>query len=99
MTQKTTAVVIEGEMTIVNAGLTREQLLEALNSGRTVEVDLSRVNELDSAGLQLMIAARREATAREVPLHFVGHSGAVLDVLHLCNLSDQFDAVAVTAAQ
>ncbi|WP_374404252.1 lipid asymmetry maintenance protein MlaB [Niveibacterium sp.] len=98
MAQKTTTVVIEGEMTIANVGLTREQLLEALGSGCSVEVDLSRVNEFDSAGLQLMIAARREATLREVPLHFFGHSSAVRNVLQLCALSDQFDAAAVTAA-
>jgi hypothetical protein len=39
--------------------------------------------------MQLMVAAKREAAARNKPLRFAGHSPAVVDILELCNLSGQ----------
>lgn len=81
---------IEGELTIFAARALRETLLNALQDGDEVEIDLSGVNEMDSAGLQLMIAAKREAMAQNKSLRFIGHSPAVLDTLDLCELSAYF---------
>lgn len=81
---------IEGELTIFTAQAVRERLLAALAAGGEVEVDLSRVSEMDSAGVQLLVAAKREAAARRQPLHFTGHSPAVVDTLDLCDLSGHF---------
>lgn len=78
---------IKGELTIFTAAELRRQLLEALATGRELEVDLAAVSEIDSAGLQLMVAAKREAAARQQLLHFTGHSPAVFEALELCKLS------------
>lgn len=80
---------IKGELSIFTAADVRRQLLEALEHGTDVEVDLSDVTEMDSAGMQLMVAAKREAALRERQLRFTGHSPAVFDVLELCDLSGQ----------
>ncbi|MDO9596360.1 MAG: STAS domain-containing protein [Azoarcus sp.] len=80
---------ISGELTIFTAAELRQQLLEALGAGLDVEVDLSRVGEIDSAGLQLMLAAKQEAAGRKRALHFTGHSAAVCDALELCKLFGQ----------
>ena len=86
-----TRVEIRGEFNIFTATVLRQQLLDALEQPgeAEVEVDLSGVNEIDSAGIQLMIAAKREAAARERCLRFVGHSREVFDVLELCDVTGQ----------
>ena len=48
---------IDGEMTVACAANLRDEILAALSSrdGAEIEVDLSGVSEIDSAGLQLML--------------------------------------------
>jgi len=78
---------IRGELSIFTAAALRQQLLDALDGETDVEVDLSAVSEMDSAGMQLMVAAKREAGTRNKSLRFTGHSPAVFDILELCDLS------------
>jgi anti-anti-sigma factor len=78
---------IRGELSIFTAAVLRQQLLDALDGETDVEVDLSAVSEMDSAGMQLMVAAKREAGTRNKSLRFTGHSPAVFDILELCDLS------------
>lgn len=83
----TTRIDIKGELSIFTAATLRQQLLDAFDTGLELEVDLSAVSEMDSAGMQLMVAAKREASVRNQPLRFTGHSPAVVDILELCDLS------------
>lgn len=85
-----TRIDIEGEMSIFTAAALKQRLLDALVAGKEVEVDLTRVGEMDSAGIQLMVAAKREAAARNMPLRFTGHSPAVFDMIELYDLSGHF---------
>ena len=82
-------VAIEGELSIFTAAALRQRLLDAIGAAGEVDVDLSGVSEIDSAGLQLMVAAAREAAARGAGLRFTGHSAAVVDILELCDLTSQ----------
>jgi len=84
---KVTHIEIKGELCIYTVASERAQLLDALDHGTDVEVDLSEVSEMDSAGMQLLVAAKREAALRNKTLRFSGHSPAVFDVLELCRLS------------
>ncbi len=81
---------IEGELTIFTARELQERLLALLAQGEDVEVDLSGVGEMDSAGVQLLLATRTEAAARDVALRFTGPSPVVLDTLDLCDLTAHF---------
>lgn len=85
----TTHIEIKGEMSIFTALTVRQQLLDALEQPGDVEVDLSAVSEVDSAGIQLLIAAKREAVLRERTLRFSGHSRAVFDLLELYDVAGQ----------
>lgn len=78
---------LSGEVTVFSAAAVRHQLLAALDDTRDVDVDLSQVTEIDTAGVQLIVAAKREAAARHKDLHFSGCSGPVLDVIGLLGLS------------
>lgn len=81
---------IEGELSIFTAADIRARMLQAFGEGAELEIDLAKVSEIDSAGVQVMIAAKREAAARNIPLRFIAHSAAVLDILDLCDLSGHF---------
>ncbi|MGE5467580.1 MAG: lipid asymmetry maintenance protein MlaB [Ignavibacteria bacterium] len=78
---------LAGEVTVFNAGDVRQKLLAALNGTDDVDVDLSQVTEIDTAGVQLIVAAKREAAERNKELHFSGCSPVVLDVMGLLGLS------------
>jgi anti-anti-sigma regulatory factor len=54
-------VVINGDMTIQNAGEIRTVLLEAFSQGEGVCLGMGKVTEVDLAGLQLLCAAHRTA--------------------------------------
>ena len=83
---------IEGELTIYRALQLKAELLAALAGGSELELDLSQVTEMDSAGVQLLLVALREASSAGKPLRVTGRSQAVAEVLHLCGL-DAFAAV------
>jgi len=74
-------------------------LLEMLEKSAEIELDLSQVGELDTAGLQLLILAKRECLARKGNLHLINHSPAVLDVLSLCNMIQFFGDPVVISPQ
>jgi anti-anti-sigma factor len=77
---------IDGELTIYNATEQKTALLNFLNSGDQLEIDLSLVSELDTAGLQLLVLIKREAAKLGKDLRFVMHSKIVQEVLELTNL-------------
>jgi len=93
-----TRIAIEGELSIFTAATERLHLLDAFESGNEEEVDLSQVSEIDSAGIQLMVAAKREAATRSTSLRFTGHSPAVFDIIELCDLAGHLgDPMLITA--
>lgn len=90
---------IEGEMTIYSAARIKESLLPAMADCKEIEISLAQVSEIDSAGLQLLALAKREAADSNKPLHFVAHSQAVLGLLDMCNLAGVFgDPVVLSPA-
>jgi len=91
---------IEGELTIYTAADTKTRLVEALAAAdRGLDIDLAEVSEIDSAGLQLLLLAKREAAARGGEVALVNHSAAVLECFDLCNMTATFgDQVVIAAA-
>lgn len=93
---------IAGEFTIFTAAELKERLLDNIDHSTTqeVEIDLSEVGEIDSAGLQLMILAKRHAAGQGKTLRFCRHSDPVLDLLDLCDLAGYFgDPVLIRSRQ
>lgn len=85
-----TLVKVSGEMTIYTAAELKQALTPLLYRQQTLELDLSQVSEMDSAGLQLLLAAKKTMQRGGYPLHLVMHSHAVLDALELCQLAAFF---------
>jgi anti-sigma B factor antagonist len=89
--------VVRGNMTIYEAAADKPALLEALARANEVEIDLSGVAEMDTAGLQLLILAERESLMAGKRLTIVGHSESSLDVLERYNLVPYFGDPVVIA--
>mgnify|MGYP002144327331 CR=1 FL=1 len=93
-------IALDGEVTIYRAAEIRELLLtELARHPEGLEINLASVSEIDSSGVQLLMAAKRAAQAAEQTLSLVHHSDAVVDVLELFNLAGFFgDPLLVPAA-
>ena len=75
---------VSGELTMHHAETLAPLLLASLPTDGTVaQLDLSDVSEIDTAGLQLIMAAHREAVNRFTSLSIVAASQAVRDTLEL----------------
>ncbi|MGQ5522708.1 STAS domain-containing protein [Chitinimonas sp. PSY-7] len=81
---------LEGDFTIYEARQNKDHLLAALNEANGLDIDLSGVSELDTAGIQILLLLKREAARQDKPLVFHGHSKAVLAVLDLYNMGGVF---------
>lgn len=84
--QDVAEVAFAGDVTIYRVSALRQTLLEALDHARVVEVDLSQVSELDTAGVQLLLFGRRTAEARGKEVRLLAPSPAVVEVFELLNL-------------
>ena len=82
---------LDGEVTIYTARQTKQSLLDGLARGNGLEADLSRVDEFDSVGLQLLLLARAESERAGKPFRFVGFSPVVEEAVRLCQLTDWLD--------
>lgn len=82
--------VISENMTVYLADQQKRQLLDALAAARDLELDLSAVSEIDTAGLQLLVLLKREAVLHGKRFLISGHSPAVRQTLDLCNLAGVF---------
>jgi len=81
---------IEGDMTIHTAVKLKKELMKHIAKPCEREIVLSEVSEMDTAGMQLLILAKREATMNNTPLRLTGHSRAVLGVIDTYNLAAYF---------
>lgn len=83
-------IVIKGELSIYTAVKWKRRLDDLLSQGSNIELDLSAVQELDTAGLQLLIMTKKEATALNQQLLLSNHSQTVLEVFELCGVAAFF---------
>lgn len=93
-------VTVEGSMTIYDAVADKKILLDALDNSLELEIDLSGVTGMDTAGVQLLALVKREALKAGKALRLTGHSQASLDVLDRYNLGGYFgDPVVISSRQ
>ncbi len=82
---------IDGELTIGVAVEQHHRLMAFLATGTALELGLAGVVEMDTAGLQVLLAVRREAMRQEVCLTLCDSSQAVLDVLAIAHLGTDLE--------
>ncbi|WP_346285552.1 STAS domain-containing protein [Zoogloea sp.] len=87
------------DLTIYRVAELKPALLDAVAEGERIELDLSGVERMDSAGCQLLMLAKREASAAGKTLAIVAHSPAVQSLIEFYNLAAWFGDPLVVAAQ
>ena len=92
--------ILDGPMTIYTAGEIKAQLMSGLQASAVVELDLSHVNEMDTAGFQLLVMAKRESLRAGHTLHITAHSPAVREIIDFFNMDAFFgDPMIIPAEQ
>lgn len=81
---------ISEDLTIYHALAHKQLLLDALAATSELELNLSEVGEIDTAGLQLLILLKKEAQQAGKCLRIVAHSQAVSAVIDFCNMAAEF---------
>jgi anti-anti-sigma factor len=84
---------VAGELTVQYAAEHKQALIGAVDSadweadGAALELDLSGVTEIDTAGVQLLLLAQREVDHRGGTFRLVQPAQPVLDALALAGLN------------
>ncbi|WP_079434805.1 lipid asymmetry maintenance protein MlaB [Zoogloea sp. LCSB751] len=87
------------DFTIYRVAELKTGLLDLLGEAERIELDLSGVERMDSAGCQLLMLVKREASAAGKTLAIVAHSPAVQSLIEFYNLAAWFgDPLVVPAA-
>lgn len=90
--------IIDNEMTIYTALEQKNALSQYLNNHKEIQLELSGVTEIDSAGLQLLLFLKQEAEQRNIQFSLTQHSQAVVEVFELLNLGNHFgDPIVISA--
>lgn len=84
---------VAGEMTIYSALELKERLLGSLSRYAEVDVDSSSVTEVDSAGLQLLLLAKREARSAGKRMQVSAPSPAMQEALQQFSLSPALESL------
>lgn len=83
--------VIDGSFTLAQAAYYKKQLLQALAyPAPLLAIDLSALEEIDTAGLQLLLLLQRETAAHGKCLVCDGMSPVLADLLDMLQLRDSF---------
>ena len=82
---------VRGELDIYTAPRLKETVLAALNGGaRSLAIDLSAVEFLDSTGLQVLMSAKKRTAERGGDVYLMGVGGQVRRVFNLLSLERIF---------
>ena len=86
---------LKGELCVTQAPEVKAVLLAALGKGESIQLDLRGVTDIDAAGLQLLLAARKSALGKGQGFQVSADArNQVVDqVLALAGLAGQLDPV------
>lgn len=80
---------IEGEIDTFTAPVLREELETVrIEEGRLIELDLSKVNYMDSTGLGIFVAFYKKVTREKASLTLVGLSSRLVRLFEITGLSE-----------
>lgn len=82
---------IEGEMTIYEAESLWASLQPVITENRPMTLDLSQVSEIDTAGVQILMAVKKHSRSHSWTLSLTHHSEAVLQAMQTMDLIGYFN--------
>ena len=90
--------IVDGDMTIYNALDVKQQLVTAVRNSAVLELDLSHVGEMDTAGFQLLVMTKKESLRLDKTLRIIAHSDSVREIIEFYNMGAFFgDPVVIPA--
>ncbi|MBI5923701.1 MAG: STAS domain-containing protein [Betaproteobacteria bacterium] len=89
-TASTGRLAIDQDMTIYQAEALKDELMGNVTQTQVIELDLSRVSEIDTAGIQLLMLAKRECQKQGKTLRIVAHSPRVHELMDFFNIAGFF---------
>jgi len=81
----------DADMTIYAAANNHRELVKHYNNFKRFEIDLSAVEEIDSSGIQLLLALKYSAEKDGKHLTLSAASNPVVEVMDVLNIKDQFN--------
>lgn len=79
------------DLTIYHAAAQKQQFIDALASApERLDIDLSGVVEIDTAGFQLLMLVKREARRLGKEARIVAHGEAVRELIEFYNVAADF---------
>lgn len=88
-------ITVSGELTIYTASEWRDRLIGEMAGTDDIRLQLAEVAEIDSAGLQLLLAAKRLANGEGRQLELANPSAAVRGLFDLVRLNEQLGSDAL----
>ena len=82
---------IDEDLSIYTIDLLKQGLSEEIAVYDRFELNLSAVEEIDSSGIQLLLALRTELMKKKKELKISAASGAVLSLMESYGISSHFD--------
>ena len=86
---------IDQDMTIYAVDELKHGLSQAIEDYQRFELNLAYVEEIDSAGVQLLLAFRNELIQQKKEFKLTAVSGAVAKLIKIYGIDDRFDVGAV----
>ena len=80
---KVSLMTLEGEMTIYSANEIKKSLTENLGNCSGLNIDLSMINKIDTAGFQLLLLARIESETRDIQFEILNPSQDVENIFEI----------------
>ena len=81
---------IDQDLTIYHAEALKSLLMGNLENHQVIELDLSQVAAIDTAGIQLLMLAKRECQKQDKTLRIVAHSPAVHEIMDFYSIAGFF---------
>ena len=82
---------VKGDMTIYTAEELHQSLGDFLNNYKTFSVSLGSVEDIDTTGLQILLAMKAQAEAADGALVYKDPSESVQDMLQLFDIAGQLE--------
>lgn len=84
----------EGEMTIYAAATTHQEMNELCADFNSFDIDLSEVDEIDTTGVQILLALKAQVELKEGSLVLSNITPAIKDVLEVFEIKSMFKQAA-----
>ncbi|MBK8394490.1 MAG: STAS domain-containing protein [Leptospiraceae bacterium] len=89
-----------GRCTIYTVSKLKESFIEVIAANQNILIDLEKVTDFDTAGLQLFIAAKNMGTRENKKIKFISHPVCIIALFDLYGLTSFFgDKIILTAEE